>query len=112
MDELISAWTRQRDAWDVMRTLQHQGVMAGVVSDLEDMTTRDPWLPGNHLVPLSRDDEDITFTTHAQPAHLEGVSPTLRRAPRLGEYNEEVFKELLGISSDEFVQLLIDEAIY
>ena len=112
LDELISAWTRQRDAWDVMRTLQHQGVMAGVVSDLEDMTTRDPWLPGNHLVPLSRDDEDITFATHAQPAHLEGVSPTLRRAPRLGEYNEEVFKELLGISGDEFVQLLIDEAIY
>ncbi|MDP6511697.1 MAG: CoA transferase [SAR202 cluster bacterium] len=112
LDELISTWTRQRDAWDVMRTLQSQGVMAGVVSDLEDMNVRDPWLPGNHLIPLIRDGEDVTFTTHAQPAHLEGVSPTHRRAPRMGEHNAEVFKDLLGISDDEFVRLLVDEAIY
>ena len=112
IDELISIWTRQRDAWDVMNTLQRHGVMAGVVADLEDLVTRDPWLPGQHLIPLTRGGEDVTFTTHAQPARMDGATPPLRRAPRMGEHNEEVFKEMLGISNDEFVQLLVDNVIY
>jgi crotonobetainyl-CoA:carnitine CoA-transferase CaiB-like acyl-CoA transferase len=112
LDELISAWTRQRDPWDVMNTLQDGGVIAGVVSDLEDITTRDPWLPVNHFVPLSRDGEDVVFTTHAQPARINGELPPLRRAPRMGEHNEEVFSELLGISEDELAQLIIDGVVH
>jgi benzylsuccinate CoA-transferase BbsF subunit len=112
LDELISAWTRQRDPWDVMHTLQDGGVIAGVVSDLEDVTTRDPWLPGNHFVPLVRDGEDVVFTTHAQPARINGESPSLRRAPRMGEHNEEVFREMLGISEDELAQLIVDGVVH
>jgi crotonobetainyl-CoA:carnitine CoA-transferase CaiB-like acyl-CoA transferase len=95
-----------------MHTLQRNGVMAGVVEDLEDMVTRDPWLPGRHLVPLTRDGEDITYTTHAQPARMGGIRPPLRRAPRMGEHIDQVYKEMLGISDDEFVQLLVDKVIH
>ena len=43
---------------------------------------------------------------------LDGVSPELRRAPLLGEHNEYVFKQLLGLSDDAYVQALVDEVIY
>ena len=112
LDGLIAAWTRTRDPWQVMHQLQHAGVMAGVVEDLEDMVVRDPWLSAQHLRPVSREDEDLTFTTHAQPARMDGETPPLRRAPHMGEHNEPVLKGLVGLSDEEYAELLADGVIY
>jgi len=112
VEALVGAWTGERDAWDVMHTLQGAGLMAGVVEDLEDMVTRDPWLPGHHLVPVTREGEGTVFTTHAQPLRLDGETPPLRRAPLFGEANEYVFKDLLGVSEAEFVELLVEKVVY
>lgn len=112
LDEQIAAWTRTRDPWQVMHQLQHAGVMAGVVEDLEDMVVRDPWLSTQHLQPVSREDEDLTFTTHAQPARMNGETPVLRRAPHMGEHNEAVIKDLAGVSDEEYAELVADGVIY
>ena len=112
LDGLIAAWTRERDPWQVTHLLQARGVMAGVVEDLADIVVRDPHLSTQHLREVSREGESVAFTTHAQPMRLDGVSPELRRAPLLGEHNEYVFKELLGLSDDAYVQALADEVIY
>jgi len=112
IDDVITAWTRDRDAWDVMRTLQGAGVIAGVVEDLEDMVTRDPGLSTRHLLAVERPGEGFTFTTHAQPSRMDGETPPLRRAPYLGEHNEEVYKGLLGLSAERFVELLAEQVIY
>ncbi|MQA00800.1 MAG: hypothetical protein GEU80_16010 [Dehalococcoidia bacterium] len=108
VDARIEAWTCARDAWDVARTLQAAGVPAAVVEDLEDMTSRDPWLSTRHLLPVSRDDEGIVFTTHAQPARIDGTVPALRRAPRMGEHNEAVFRDLLGLTESDYIELLAE----
>ena len=112
LDQLISAWTAARDAWDVMDTLQRAGVLAGVVENLEDMVTRDPWLSTEHFVPVDSDQEGIVFTTHAQPSRIDGMTPALRRSPLLGEHNEEVYKGLLGLSDEEYVDLLAAQVIH
>jgi benzylsuccinate CoA-transferase BbsF subunit len=112
LDAVVETWTRNRDAWDAMRTLQAAGVMAGVVEDLEDMVTRDPWLSSEHLRPVARDDEDLVYLTHSQPSRFDGESPPLAPAPRLGEHNEYILKELLGVVDEEYEQLLVDEVIY
>jgi crotonobetainyl-CoA:carnitine CoA-transferase CaiB-like acyl-CoA transferase len=112
LDEEISAWTRERDPWQVTHVLQGRGVMAGVVADLEDLVVRDPHLPALHFQQLSRDDEEVVFTTHAQPARFDGETPPLKRAPYMGEHNEYVFKQLLGLSDDEFKQLLVDQVAF
>jgi crotonobetainyl-CoA:carnitine CoA-transferase CaiB-like acyl-CoA transferase len=111
-DALIAEWTRGREAWEAMRALQAAGVASAVVEDLEDMVTRDPWLSREHLVPVSREDEGIVFTTHAQPMRLDGVTPALRRAPRFGEHNEEVLRGLLGIGDAEYAELLAKGVLY
>ncbi len=36
----------------------------------------------------------------------------LVRAPRLAEHNEEVYKGLLGLSDERFVELLAEQVIY
>ncbi len=112
LDALITAWTRGREPWAAMRLLQGRGVMAAVVEDLEDMVTRDPWLSTRHFVPLAREDEEIVFATHSQPARLNGASVPSRRAPYFGEDNEAVFKGLLGISDGEYAALLAEGVLH
>ena len=101
LDTVLEAWTTPRDAWPTMHLLQQAGIRAGVVENLEDMVTKDPQLGQRHFVELSREDEPFTFTTHNQPARIDGAVPPLHRAPRLGEHNEAVYKELLGITDDD-----------
>ncbi|MEX2229991.1 MAG: CoA transferase [Dehalococcoidia bacterium] len=112
LDALIAGWTRERDAWQITHLLQSRGVIAGVVEDLEDMLIRDPQLPVLHFERLQREDEAVAFTTHRQPARFDGASLPLRRGPRMGEHNEEVLTGLLGLSHEEYVQLLIDRVVY
>ena len=112
LDAEIGAWTATRDPWQVTHLLQAGGVPAGVVEDLADMVVRDPHLPDHHLRAVAREGESVSFLTHAQPIRLDGESPPLRRAPLMGEDNEYVFRDLLGMSEDEYVQALADQAIY
>jgi crotonobetainyl-CoA:carnitine CoA-transferase CaiB-like acyl-CoA transferase len=112
LDDLISAWTQTRDAWQVTHVLQAHGVAAFVVEDLEDMTVRDPWLARHHLQPVPFEEAGIEFRTHNQPARMNGETPPLRRGPRFGEHSEEILKRLLGLSDDECQQLLIDGVLY
>ncbi len=115
LDGVVADWTRGRDAWDVVRALQAAGVHAGVVEDLEDMVTRDPHLPHQHLEPVTRDgdgEDGTTFLTHRQPIRLDGAAPPLRASPRMGEHNEEVFRGLLGLSEDEYLRLVVEGVIH
>ncbi len=112
LDALLAEWTGSRDAWEVMHTLQRAGVMAAVVEDLEDMTTRDPWLPGRHLVSLGREGEELVFTTHEQPMRMDGETPPLRTSPRWGEHNEAVLRGELGLTEDDYLKLIAERVIF
>ncbi len=107
LDAEIGAWTRERDAWQVMHQLQGAGVMAGVVEDLEDMLVGDPRLSTAHFERL-KDEAGIEYTVHRQPFRVDGQSAPLRRPPTMGQHNEYVFKELLGLSDEEYVALLVE----
>jgi benzylsuccinate CoA-transferase BbsF subunit len=111
VDELeasVAAWTRRRTAEDVMRLLQGAGVEAGVVSNFEDLI-HDPQLVhrrhfrevdhpvvGRHLCETNA----IRFSHDAEEIR--------RPAPCLGEHNELVYRELLGMSADEYAELAAD----
>ncbi|MDA1195931.1 MAG: CoA transferase [Planctomycetota bacterium] len=112
LDEAISAWTCERDAWQAMHVLQAAGVMAGVVEDLEDMVVRDPHLSVLHFARVPDAEQYATYTTHNQPMRFDGETPPLRRAPLFGEHNEYVFREVLGLSEKRYIELLVGSVIY
>ena len=65
-----------------------------------------------HFRELTDTEERVRYLTHGQPFNLDGRSIESTRAPEFGEHNDYVFRELLGLSEEECVQLMVDEVIY
>src|SRR5258708_1190096 len=80
--------------------LDRAHITYGVVHQPQDVIN-DPQLPANDIiVPLEGAGERLKLTV-SSPIKVHGVSKVpARRAPDLGEHNEEVLK-LLGFTSDE-----------
>jgi len=105
IETAIEAWTAQRDAEAVMRDLQAQRIVAGVVRSPYDLHA-DP-----HLVARgfwqSVDRKFCGRHYQASLAFREGPAPyPIRHAsPTLGEHNRTVLGGILGLSDAELEQL-------
>jgi crotonobetainyl-CoA:carnitine CoA-transferase CaiB-like acyl-CoA transferase len=112
IDEQIAAWTRERDPHDVMHRLQSAGVAAAAVQTTEDQLHRDPHLAARRFF------EEIP---HAKKGKVLaagiplGLTGTPGRTPHAGEAigqdNDYVFGEILGLSGDEIERLEVAGAI-
>lgn len=101
---------RQYTSFELMRYLQSFGVPAGVVQSPEDMH-RDPQLAHRghywtlrHPVMGARTYDGPAFRLSRTPAELT------KAAPCMGENNEYVYRDLLGIGEEEYVDLLASGA--
>jgi crotonobetainyl-CoA:carnitine CoA-transferase CaiB-like acyl-CoA transferase len=106
LDAAISGWTRQRDRHEITKLLQDAGVRAGAVQNAEDLNETDPQL--EHRGVFFEMDHPVIGE-----ARFEGVpirfaemsADNWRSGPLLGEDNEFVFTELLGVGADEYAEL-------
>jgi benzylsuccinate CoA-transferase BbsF subunit len=112
LDGEIEKWTVQRDGREVMHELQAAGVPAGLVQTAEDRVEDDPqlrtrgvFLPLEHSEVGPRLSEGLPFKLSKTPWSLT------RGAPCLGEHNDDVYRELLGLSSKEIERLETDGII-
>lgn len=112
LDAGIAAWTRERDAYAVMATLQAAGVPAGVCQTAGDRVERDPQLRARGW-----------WSTLPHPelgeAGIDGVAPRLSgtpgtnrtASPLMGEHTYEVLHEVLGMSDEEYAELA-DQGVF
>jgi benzylsuccinate CoA-transferase BbsF subunit len=101
MDRLITAWTREHTAEEVMSLLQENGVAAGVVQDAADIV-KDPQLRARGFF---IEDTKIPLTD-ATPIKLAQSPAEYRRgAPSMGQDNDYVYGKLLGMSEKEIADL-------
>lgn len=109
LDRLIEEWTACRTPEDAMHLLQAHGVPAGAVQNMEDAMTRDPHLAARGFyVPLEHPEAGRT-TYDGLVAKLSATPGQLRApAPLLGQHNDYVFRELLGLSEGAVNQYIID----
>jgi crotonobetainyl-CoA:carnitine CoA-transferase CaiB-like acyl-CoA transferase len=106
LDVAVADWTCQRDRYEVTKLLQDAGVRAGAVQNAEDLNEADPQL--EHRGVFFELDHPVIG-----PARFEGVPVKFatmtpdnwRSGPVLGEDNEFVFRELLGVGADEYAEL-------
>ncbi len=113
LDRLVEEWTMEREAEEVMMSLQQAGVAAGIIQSGQNLLEHDPHLKARKAFVEVDNPEAGVITCHAPAFRLSSVPErTPRYAPLFGEHNQYVFQELLGMSEEEMDQLIVEEVIY
>ncbi|MDP2920055.1 MAG: CoA transferase [Dehalococcoidia bacterium] len=111
MERLIETWSVNHPPERVMTIMQAAGVNAGVVQDSEDLIDRDLHLKERNYYPEIEPAEMGKYFTIAPPYKLSKVSHDIHPAPLMGEHNEYVFKEILGMSDEEIGDLVAEGVV-
>jgi len=111
LNKFIEQWTASHTREEVMNILQEAGVAAGMVRTAKDVidcpqlkhrhyfwTLEHPEI-GEQIYPGS------SFILSKTPAQLKMA------APCLGQHTEYVCKDVLGMSEEEYISLLIDKVL-
>jgi crotonobetainyl-CoA:carnitine CoA-transferase CaiB-like acyl-CoA transferase len=112
LDRHLSKWTSTRDPHAVMTLLQAHGVRAGAVQTAQDLNEVDPQLA--HRGVFFEMDHPVIGAARFEgfPAQMSGSRPDhWRSAPLVGEDNDYVFGQILGVPPDELEDLAAEGVI-
>ena len=106
LNGLINDWTVNYTAEEIMARLQGAGVPAGVVMNTAD-AFNDPQLRQRNIYWPMNHSEMGDFTHLGQSFQLSKTpAKAYSPAPLLGEHTEQICTEMLGMSDEEFVNLM------
>ncbi len=112
LEAALTEWTREQTAEEVMALLQSKGVPAGVVQNARDMLEDEHLKARGYYVYLDHPEAGVT-AYDGPPFRLSKTPGVLRTpAPLLGQHNEQVCKEILGMTDEEIAEALIEQALY
>ena len=112
LDDQLSEWTSQRDAWEITELLQSHGVAAIPVMDAEER------LHDRHNQERGLYHEIEHPSLGVEPIfnlmwNLEKTPPSIRsHAPLLGQHNQQVLCDMLGLSPSELSDLEQRQIVY
>ncbi len=112
LDSHMSEWTRGFSARELMEKLQAAGVRAGVVNTMKDIYTdpqlaqRPQWIELEH--------PEIGKMHYQRPPFILSRTPPgpSKRDPLFAEHNEYFYRQLLGLSEQEYNRLVEEKVIY
>jgi crotonobetainyl-CoA:carnitine CoA-transferase CaiB-like acyl-CoA transferase len=112
LDALIQAWTADRDPYELMELLQARGVAAVPSFSAEELFTNEHLRKRGSITEV---DHPVLGTRQAiSPPWLMSETPAeiTRSAPLIGEQNEHVLGELLGLDACEVARLAEKKVVY
>ncbi len=113
LERVIAEWTADQDRWELADRLQAAGVPAAAVADLQDLVTEDPQLAATDHYQVTRQPTapDLKIVVDAEPIRVLGGEHVLERSPGIGEHSEWALCEVLGLSMEEFNELVVDGVV-
>lgn len=112
IDAAISQWAAAHDDYKAAQILQEACVPAGPSVDVSRVYN-DPQLRGSGYLSQVRTNDGELRDLPSLPWRFEGQSePHIAAAPDLGQDNDRVYRELLGLSDSEIEQLIDQQIIY
>jgi len=112
LDAAIAEWTRTRDAGHVAEQLQAAGIAATPTLTALDILSDEHLAARSFVSQVERLAGGMRHTL-GSPWMIDGTRPnSFRRAPRVGEDNDYVFKEILGLDADEYARLMAEQVIF
>lgn len=105
LDELIAEWTATFSADDLLERLHDAGVPAGRIYRPRDMFA-DPHFAAREAIVRLLHPELGDFAMQNVVPRLSRTPGSVRHVgPTLGEHNDEIYRELLGLDDDALVSL-------
>ncbi len=112
LDEIVSAWTLALTPEQVMERLQAAGVAAMPVMNIADQFA-DPHLNARETYVEIDHPHVGAEMLYGVPWHFSDTPGGVRTpAPTLGQHNDYVLRELLGIDEASLVQLVGEQVVY
>jgi crotonobetainyl-CoA:carnitine CoA-transferase CaiB-like acyl-CoA transferase len=106
IDDALAAWTREMDKFETARALLTAGVPAAPVQKPQERIDRDPNTKAWGLWPTAQHSKIGSVRVDGLPVHLSETDWEIARgAACLGEHNDLVFGEILGLDEDEIADL-------
>jgi len=110
IDDMIEAWTEKRTKHEVMETLASRGIPCGAVLDSNEVLA-DPHLRQRGFITELEHPRRGKYPMPGNPVRMSDSPTEVRRAPLLGEHNDEIYGKALGMSKDELDTLRRDGVI-
>ncbi len=109
LEQLITSWTRERKAEDVMEALQALGVPCGVVQNSQDLLERDPHMKERGYYQYL-DHPETGRSAYDGPGFRMSKTPGYHNSygTLLGEHTLDVCERVLGLSMDEIGDLMAE----
>ena len=107
---LIQGWTQQHGKFEVMEILGKAGVPCGAVFDSGDVLS-DPHLKARGMITTIHHPTRGEMTMPGCAVQLSDSSREVRPAPLLGQHNEDVYREVLGLSQGQLAELKAEGVI-
>lgn len=112
LDKLVEEWTINYSAEEIMTLMQAAGVAAGVVETEIDLLDNDPQLKYQQFFYTAENTELGKYDVGSPPFKLsKSHFKQANHGPVLGEDNEFVLKDILGMSDEEITKLVIERVI-
>lgn len=110
LDRLLAEFTKNEERYGLMNRLQKRGIPSGVVQKADDRYLRDPQLKERgSLTPLPHSEIGTwpveSFPAKFQKMHVDVGGLPGRGAPMMGEDNDTVYRDLLGLTAEEIAEL-------
>ena len=112
LDPAISQWTTQYEDYEAMRLLQEAGVPSGPSLDISRVFNESQLREVGYLNKLHTRDGELRDVPGLPWRFDREQGPILTEAPVLGQHNEYVYQELLGLSEREVNRLVEEQVIY
>jgi formyl-CoA transferase len=103
LDEIISAWTRQHTKQEAMLLVSGVGVPAGAVFDTLELQNEPSFAERGIMQVMKHPNGD--FKMASWPVLVDGKAARLTPSPLLGQHDNEVLLEWLGIGPGELAAL-------
>ncbi len=112
VNDLVAERTRRHNADDLAKRLQASGVAAAALAHQQEMHTDEHLAARNYFTPITHP----AAGTHLYPGPLGKLQntaggPPFRPAPTLGQHNEYVYKDIIGLSDQDYQKLIDDDII-
>jgi benzylsuccinate CoA-transferase BbsF subunit len=101
IDRLVAEWTSTKPVDELFRCLQEAGVAAARCADFRQVMDNPQIVARRLFRPIEHGDAEA-LSTGLPWTDGSGWNGDVSRAPALGEHNDYVFKELLGMSDDAY----------